>query len=266
SGAETLSVAADIFVGQTEAPLVVRPYVSKMTQSELMTIMTSGFATIAGGVLAAYVRFGIEAGHLLAASFMCAPAAFVMAKIFYPETETPETADGATISEEKETVNVLDAAARGAADGLKLAANVAAVLVAFIALVAMFDFFLGIFHLSLREVLGYAFAPIAWCMGIPSKDVLAVGTLLGTKIALNEFVAYAELAKIQDTLSERSVVIATYALCGFANLSSIGIQIGGVGWIAPDRRGDIARLGIRAMFAGAMATAMTACIAGTLLT
>ncbi|MBM3319410.1 MAG: NupC/NupG family nucleoside CNT transporter [Candidatus Eisenbacteria bacterium] len=265
SGAETLSCASNIFLGQTEAPLVVRPYVAQMTRSELMTVMTGGFATIAGGVLAAYVRFGIDAGHLVAASVMSAPAAVVMAKIILPETEQPATAGDVKIPWERKTANVIDAAASGAADGLRLALNVGAMLLAFIALVAMIDFFLGFIHTSLREILGTIFSPIAWAMGVPAKDMLAVGNLLGTKIAINEFVGYVELGLAKETLSERSTIIATYALCGFANLGSIAIQIGGISGIAPERRGDLARLGLRAMAAGALASWMTACIAGTLL-
>lgn len=265
SGAETLSAAANIFVGQTEAPLVIRPYVGKMTQSELMTVMTCGFATVAGGVLAAYVRFGVDAGHLLAASVMSAPAALVIAKIMVPETGVPATIDGAEINVEKTSVNVIGAAADGAAQGLKLALNVGAMLLAFLGLVAMVDFFLGFAGLSVQGILGYVFSPMAWAMGVPSQDVLAVGGMLGTKIAINEFIGYLDLTAIKDQLHPRSVIIATYALCGFANLSSIGIQIGGIGGIAPERRNDLARIGLKAMFAGALASWMTAAIAGTLL-
>jgi len=266
SGAETLSASANIFVGQTEAPLVIRPYVSEMTKSELMAVMTGGFATVAGGVLAAYVRFGIDAGHLLAASVMSAPAALVMAKIIFPETGTPVTAGGVKIHVEKNTANVIDAAAAGAADGLRLALNVGAMLLAFIALVARIDFFLGFLNTSLKQVFGYVFAPLSWTMGVPWKDAVTVGNLLGTKIAINEFVAYVEMAKAKEFLSDRSVVISTYALCGFANLSSIAIQIGGISGIAPERRSDLARIGLKAMIAGALASWMTACIAGTLIT
>ncbi len=265
SGAETLSAAANIFVGQTEAPLVIRPYVGKMTQSELMTVMTCGFATVAGGVLAAYVRFGVDAGHLLAASVMSAPAALVIAKIMVPETGVPATMDGAEINVDKTSVNVIGAAADGAAQGLKLALNVGAMLLAFLGLVAMVDFFLGFAGISVQQILGYVFSPLAWAMGVPSQDVLAVGGMLGTKIAINEFIGYLDLMAIKDQLSPRSVIIATYALCGFANLSSIGIQIGGIGGIAPERTNDLARLGLKAMFAGALASWMTAAIAGTLL-
>ncbi len=265
SGAESLSAASNIFVGQTEAPLVVRPYVATMTMSELMTVMVGGFATIAGGVMAAYVRFGIDAGHLMAASVMSAPAAVVIAKIMYPETGEPETAGMVRAHIERKTANVIDAAASGAADGLKLAANVGAMLLAFIALIAMIDYGLGFLHTSLRQVLGYVFSPLAFLMGVETKDVMKVGYLLGTKISVNEFVAYVELAGMKAQLSPRSFVIATYALCGFANFSSIAIQIGGIGGIAPNRRQDLSRLGLRAMFGGALASWLTATIAGILI-
>lgn len=265
SGAESLSAASNIFVGQTEAPLVVRPYVPTMTMSELMAIMTGGFATIAGGVMAAYVRFGVDAGHLMAASVMSAPAALVVAKIIYPETEEPKTMGKVKLSVEKTTANVIDAAAAGAADGLKLALNVGAMLMAFLSLIAMINYGLGWFHTSLKEVLGYAFSPIAFFLGVPWKDILEMGNLLGTKISINEFVAFVELAQVKGQIDPRTFVIATYALCGFANLGSIAIQIGGIGGIAPSRRSDLAKLGLRAMFGGALASWMTACIAGILI-
>lgn len=272
SGAESLSVASNIFVGQTEAPLVIRPFVSNMTMSELMAIMTGGFATIAGGVMAAYVRFGVDAGHLMAASVMSAPAALVMAKIMFPETEEPETKGDVKIQVEKTTANVVDAAASGAADGLKLALNVGAMLLAFIALIAMIDFILlkagGLFgfeNLSLKVILGYVFAPLALVMGVETADVLNFGYLLGTKISLNEFVAFVQLGEWKDILSPRTFTIGTYALCGFANFSSIAIQIGGIGGIAPNRKQDLARIGLKAMFAGALASWLTATIAGILL-
>ncbi|RMD98252.1 MAG: NupC/NupG family nucleoside CNT transporter [Calditrichaeota bacterium] len=265
SGSESLSAASNIFVGQTEAPLVVRPYVSSMTMSELMAIMTGGFATVAGGVMAAYVRFGIDAGHLLAASVMSAPAALVMAKIVYPETEESKTAGHVKMQLESDTANVIDAAAAGAASGLKLAANVAAMLLAFIALIAMINYGLGFFGLSLKIILGYLFYPLAVLMGVPIKDALDFGYLLGTKISINEFVAYVDLAHLKATISPRTFVIATYALCGFANFSSIAIQIGGIGGIAPNRRQDLSRLGLKAMIAGALASWMTATIAGILI-
>lgn len=272
SGAETLSVASNIFVGQTEAPLVIRPFISKMTQSELMAVMTGGFATVAGGVMAAYVRFGADAGHLMAASVMSAPAALVMAKIIFPETQDSATKGDTKIRIEKNTVNVVDAAASGAADGLKLALNVGAMLLAFYALIHLLDFGLiqitsifGLEEFGLKTMLGYLFAPLALVMGIETADVLKFGYLLGTKISLNEFVAFVQLGEWQDTLSPRSFTIATYALCGFANFSSIAIQIGGIGSIAPERKGDLAKLGLKAMIGGALASWLTATIAGILL-
>ena len=267
SGAETLSASANIFLGQTEAPLVVRPYVAKMTQSELMAIMCGGFATCAGGVLAAYTRFGIDPGHLMAASVMSAPASLVMAKIVFPETGEPETRGDHKIAFEKTSANLIDAAATGAADGLKLALNVAAMLMAFIALIAMLNWILGKIHdgLSLSAIFSYLFAPLAIVMGVEPKDALKFGGVLGTQISINEFVAYIKLGGIRDEISQRSFVMATYAMCGFANFSSIAIQIGGIGSIAPERRKDLARLGLRAMIAGALASYQTATIAGVLL-
>ncbi len=272
SGAESLSAAGNIFVGQTEAPLLVRPYVDKMTMSELMAVMCGGFATVAGGVLAAYVRFGINAGHLLAASVMSAPAALVAAKILYPETEVPETAGGANHKIPKTTTNIVDAAAAGATDGLKLALNVGAMLLAFMALIAMVDGALGYLSglvgyggLSLNQIFGTLLTPLAWCMGVSIPDLSAFGSLLGTKIAINEFVAYVQLGALQNQVTERSYIIATYALCGFANFSSIGIQIGGISGIAPGRRSDLARIGLKAMIGGAFASWMTACVAGIFL-
>ncbi len=281
SGAESLSASGNIFVGQTEAPLLIRPYVSEMTRSELMAIMVGGFATIAGGVMAAYVRFGVDAGHLMAASVMSAPAALVMAKIIFPETEEPKTRGIVKLEVEKKTANIIDAAASGAADGLKLAANVGAMLMAFLALIAMINFVLGKvddiinfitfnhihldWDLSLKKILGLIFSPIAFVMGVESKDMLQVGNLLGTKISINELVAYVELTAQKGIISERSYIIATYALCGFANFGSIAIQIGGIGGIAPSRRGDLAKIGLKAMFGGALASWLTATIAGILL-
>ncbi|MCK5147763.1 NupC/NupG family nucleoside CNT transporter [bacterium] len=265
SGAEALSAASNIFVGQTEAPFVVAPFLPKMTRSELMAIMTGGFATVAGGVMAAYVRFGIDPGHLLAASVMSAPAALVIAKIMYPETQVAATAGKVEVNLKKESSNVIDAAASGAAAGLKLAANVGAMLLAFIALIAMINAILGLVHLSLKDILGYAFSPLAFVMGVDFKDLFEIGHLLGTKLSLNEFVAYIDLAALKDTITPRSYVIATYALCGFANFSSIAIQIGGIGSIVPERRHELAKLGLKAMFGGALASWMTACIAGVLL-
>jgi CNT family concentrative nucleoside transporter len=293
SGAESLSAAANVFIGQTEAPLVVEPYVDKMTRSELMTLMAGGMATIAGGVLAAYISFlGGEseasqvlfAKHLLSASIMSAPAAIVTAKILIPETEEPETRGETTMNVEKEDDNVIEAAASGASEGLTLALNVGAMLLAFIALIAVINWILGgigtvtglngavadasggrFEGLTLQAVFGFVFAPLAWAMGVEAADILSFGTLLGEKVAVNEFVAYASLQDLKDVMSERSVIIGTYALCGFANFSSIAIQIGGIGGIAPDRRSEIAALGLRAVLGGALASWMTATIAGVLV-
>ncbi len=300
SGAESLAAAANVFIGQTEAPLAVRPYVKDMTRSELMTLMVGGMATIAGGVLAAYIGFlggdseasrTLFAKHLLSASVMSAPAAIVMAKILIPETATPKTRGITKIEYEEPSGNVIEAAAEGAAEGLKLALNVGAMLLAFIALIGVINALLGwlggpvIFGtqlydlngavadasggrfegLSLQAVFGFLFAPLAWAMGVESADILSFGTLLGEKIAVNEFIAFSSLRDLSETMSERSVIIATYALCGFANFSSIAIQIGGIGGIAPSRRGEIAALGLRAVLGGALASWMTATIAGVLV-
>ena len=266
SGSETFSCAANVFVGQTEAPLVIKPYFATMTMSELMAVMVGGFATVAGSVMAVYVRFGVDAGHLLAASVMSAPAALVIAKIMYPETETSPTQGAVTLQIEREYANVLDAAAGGASVGLRLAANVGAMLLAFIALVALINYGLGWVGLSLQQIFGWIFAPLAWVMGVPWSEATTFGNLLGTKIAVNELVGYSELIKAREAglLSPRSVVIATYALCGFANFASIAIQIGGIGSLAPERRADVARLGLRAMFGGALASWLTATVAGVL--
>lgn len=272
SGAESLSAAGNIFVGQTESPLIIKPYVNDMTRSELMAVMCGGFATVAGGVLAAYARFGVDPGHLLAASVMSAPAALVMAKILEPETLVSKTADGSIQTSGAESSNILDAAAGGASDGLSLALNVAAMLIAFISLVAMVDWILGSVGgligfdaLSLKWIFGWVFYPLSFCMGVDTQDLHAFGQLLGSKIAVNEFVAYIDLGVLSATMTERSTVIGTYALCGFANFSSIGIQIGGIGAIAPGRRADLAALGLKAMIGGAFASWMTACVAGLLL-
>lgn len=281
SGAESLSAAANIFVGQTEAPLVIKPYVKEMTVSELMAIMVGGFATIAGGVMAAYVRFGMDAGHLMAASVMSAPAALLIAKIIYPETGEPKTRGSVKLNIDTQTSNVIDAAASGAADGLRLAVNVGAMLMAFISLIALFNYLLGhidelinfitfgatsfSWDLSLKTIFGYLFAPFAFFMGVPSQDILSVGHLLGTKISINEMIAYVDLGALKASLTPRSFTIATYALCGFANFSSIAIQIGGIGSIAPSRRSDLARIGLKAMIGGALASWLTATIAGLML-
>ena len=269
SGAESLAAAANIFAGQTEAPLVVKPFISKMTRSELLALMTGGMATVAGGVLAAYVGFGIDAAHLLSASVMSAPAALVCAKLMVPETENPTTKGDVKMKIEKTTVNIVDAAAAGAGDGLKLAINVGAMLLSFIALIALFNGLLswvgGIFNyseLSLELITGYLFSPVAFIMGVPWSDAQVVGSLLGKKLILNEFVAYLDLKNQMTNLSERSVIISTYALCGFANFSSIAIQVGGIGVLAPGRRKDLAMLGIKSLIAGTLACLMTACIAG----
>jgi len=274
SGAESLSAAANIFVGQTEAPLVVKPFVDKMTKSELMALMTGGMATVAGGVLAAYVGMGVDAGHLLAASVMSAPAALLCAKLMVPETEQSVTEGVVKVDLPKTNANFIDAAASGAGEGLTLALNVGAMLLAFIALIAMLNGFLawtggmiGVPQLSFEFLIGYLFAPFAFFMGVPWDDCLQVGVLLGKKTVVNEFVAYLDLqAAIQaGTISERAITISTYALCGFANFSSIAIQIGGIGGIAPNRRHDLARLGIKSLIAGTLACFMTACIAGLLI-
>ena len=291
SGAETLNVAASIFMGQTEAPLTIRPYLPKMTNSELMTVMTSGMAHISGGIMAAYILFGAKAEHLLSAVIMTAPGTLLMAKMFVPETEEPETMGTVKLEVERTDVNVIDAAGRGTGEGLHLALNVGAMLISFLALVALVNALLGIAGsflatnfgatslatLSLQQMLGWAFSPVAWAMGVPWKDTQIVGNLLGTRMVLNEFVAYAQLGQYAGAtsvhaagplfgmLDPKSITIATFALCGFANFSSIGIQIGGIGALAPTRRHDLARLGLRAMLAGTLANFLTATIAGFLL-
>jgi CNT family concentrative nucleoside transporter len=265
SGAETLNVAASIFMGQTEAPLTIRPYLPKMTQSELMTVMTSGMAHISGGIMAAYILFGIEARHLLTAVIMTAPGTLMMAKMFVPETGLPETMGTVKLEVERTDVNVIDAAGRGTGEGLHLALNVGAMLISFLSLVALLNAMLGLAGLSLQQILGWAFSPVAWAMGVPWRDATTIGNLLGTRMVLNEFVAYSQLGPLKASLDPNSFTIATFALCGFANFSSIGIQIGGIGALAPNRRHDLARLGLRAMLAGTLANFMTATIAGFLL-
>jgi concentrative nucleoside transporter, CNT family len=265
SGAESLNVAASIFMGQTEAPLTIRPYLTRMTESELMTVMTSGMAHISGGIMAAYIAFGIEPQHLLTAVIMTAPGTLMMSKIFVPETQVPETMGTVKLDVERTDVNVIDAASRGTGEGLHLALNVAAMLVSFYALIALVNHLLGFVGLSLQEIFGWVFAPVAWAMGVPWRDAPIIGNLLGTRMALNEFVAYSQLGPLESTLDPRSFTIATFALCGFANFSSIGIQIGGIGALAPSRRHDLARLGVRAMLAGTLANFVTASIAGFLL-
>ena len=272
SGAETLSVSANIFVGQTEAPILIRPYVNNMTNSELMAIMTGGFATAAGSVLALYVLWlqGIPgiAGHMLAASIMSAPAALVIAKIIYPETNNSEMGDEIRIDINRETENGMDALGRGATDGLKLAANVAAMLVAFISIITMINFSLEfLFSTTMQDILGVLFQPLAWTMGIPWAEARVVGSLMGEKIVLTELIAYANLSELinNNAISERTAIISSYALCGFANFGSIGIQLGGIGGMAPDRRKDLSKLGMKAMIGGALASWLTATIAGILI-
>ena len=271
SGAETLSVSANIFVGQTEAPILIRPFISSMTKSELMAIMVGGFATVAGSVMALYVSWLNNipniAGHLLAASVMSAPAALMIAKVIYPETERPKTVNSDNIDLKSKDTNAMDAIGRGAADGMKLAANVAAMLIAFISIVAMINFILGYANTSLQEILGMIFKPIAWSMGVPWEEANIVGTLMGEKIVLTELIAFGDLTNYikNDLLSERSAIIASYALCGFANVGSIGIQLGGIGAMAPERRGDLSNLVFKAMIGGALASWLTASIAGILI-
>jgi CNT family concentrative nucleoside transporter len=265
SGAESLNVAASIFMGQTEAPLTIRPYLNKLTRSELMCVMTSGMAHISGGIMGAYIAFGVEAKHLLAAVIMTAPGTILLAKILVPETEEPETAGTVRLVVPRTDANVIGAAARGTGEGLNLALNVGAMLISFLALVALVNAILGKFGLQLETLLGYLFGPLALVMGVPAKDALVVGNLLGTRTVLNEVIAYSQLGPLKASLDPRSFTIATYALCGFANFSSIGIQIGGIGALAPERRNDMARLGLRALLAGTFANFMTACIAGLLL-
>ena len=271
SGSETLSVSANIFVGQTEAPLMVRPFVSKMTKSELMAVMVGGFATVAGGIMAMYVKILADipgiAGHLMAASIMSAPAALVIAKIIYPETESSDTMGDLKIVLEKKDDNVMEALSRGATDGMKLAANVGAMLVAFVAMIALVNAILGVMGLSLQQILGWIFSPLAWVMGIPWHEAGTMGTLMGEKLVLTELIAYGDLAELRATnsISDRTAIIASYALCGFANFASVGIQLGGIGGIAPGRRKDLAKLGLKAMFGGALASWITATLAGILI-
>ncbi len=273
SGAETLSAVGNIFLGQTEAPLLVRPYINGMTKSEITAIMVGGMATVAGGVMAGYVAMGINAGHLLAASIMAAPAGLVLAKMLVPETEEPETKDITNIEVEKTASNVVEAAANGASDGLMLALNVAAMLLAFVALIALFNYLIGLVgglfgfpELSLNWILGKLFSPLAFVMGVPTGDLSAAGSLLGQKVMINEFVAYSDLSALSASgvLQEKTILIMTYALCGFANISSVAIQIGGIGAMAPNKKGTIAKLGFKALLGGALATCLTATIAGIL--
>ncbi len=272
SGAESLNVAASIFMGQTEAPLTIRPFLPTMTRSELMTVMTAGMAHVSGSIMAAYIAFGIEARHLLTAVIMTAPGTIMMAKILEPETGTPETLGGVKVDIPRTDVNVVDAAARGTSDGLHLMLNVIAMLISFIALIALVNGILGFAHgyvrwvpESLQTILGWLFFPIAWVMGVPGHDTSTIAGLLGTRMVLNEFIAFAQLGPLKATLDPVSFTIATFALCGFANVSSVGIQIGGIGALAPNRKHDLARLGFRAMLAGTLANFLSATLAGMLL-
>jgi CNT family concentrative nucleoside transporter len=300
SGAESLNVAASLFLGQTEAPLTIRPYLPRLTRSELLTVMTAGMAHVSGGIMAAYIAYGIEAQHILTAVIMTAPGTILMSKMFLPESQVPETAGklrpksdpilelhdesnpdpelgqgeahGSPGDPEIADANVLDAAARGTREGLNLALNIGAMLIAFISIIFLINSGLGWFgklvgvpDLSLQYALGWALAPVAWLLGVPWDDCRTIGSLLGTRTVLNELIAYSDLGRLKDTISPRSFTIATYALCGFANFSSIGIQLGGIGAIVPERRGDLARLGLRAMIAGTLANYLSACIAGILV-
>lgn len=280
SGAEALTTAAEVFMGQTEAPLTVAPYIPRMTHSELLAMMVGGMGTVSGGVLAAYIGLGIDPVFLITTSVMAAPACLMSAKMLYPETEVPETAGSVQLRGERVDANIIDAAARGAGEGMRLALNVAAMLIAFIALVALINALLGWVGgvtglnallgraFGLDVIFGYLFAPLAFVMGVPWADAFAVGDLLGTKLVLNEFVAYLKMSptggNVQAALEPRSILIATFALCGFANISSVGIIIGGIGGLAPERRSDLARLGWRALLGGFVATCITATIAGIL--
>ncbi len=289
SGAESLDVAASLFLGQTEAPLTIRPYLAKLTRSELLTVMTAGMAHVSGGVMAAYFAFGIEPRHVLTSVIMTAPGTILLSKLLIPETETPETLGGARPDAEKPDANLLDAASRGTREGLQLALNIAAMLISFLALIALINLVLGpgvtsiqgwfrrsplpgpgpmpepSGGTSLQVIFGRLLAPVAFLLGVPWKDCRIVGGLLGTRTVLNELIAFGELGGVRGQIDPRSFTIATYALCGFANFSSIGIQLGGIGALAPDRRGDLARLGFRALLAGTLANFLSACIAGILL-
>jgi CNT family concentrative nucleoside transporter len=268
SGAESLEVAASILLGQTEAPLVIRPYLEGLTESELMTVMTAGMAHISGAVLGAYILFGAEPRHLLTAVVMTAPGTILISKMLMPEVGKPQTAGNVKLSLEKRGVNLLDAASRGVGDGLFLALNVGAMLIAFYALIYLGNGTLSLFHtqVTLQRIFGFVLAPVAWLLGVPWHDANAVGNLMGTKLVLNEFVAFTLLGPLKGQIATRSFTIATYALCGFANFSSIGIQIGGIGSLAPNRKEDLARLGFRALLAGTFANYLAAAIAGLLLT
>ncbi|SHH39673.1 concentrative nucleoside transporter, CNT family [Clostridium collagenovorans DSM 3089] len=273
SGAETLSAVANIFVGQNEAPLMIKPYIPSMTRSELFSVMVGGMATVSGGVMAGYVAMGVNAGHLLAASVMAAPASLVISKIMFPEVDVPETKDNVKVKTEKTASNVIEAAANGASEGVQLAFAVAGMLIAFVALIALlnailgwFGSFVGMDYLSLNWIFGKLFAPVAYLMGVPTGDISMAGNLLGQKVVLNEFVAYSGLSTeiAANALAPKTIVILTYALCGFANFSSIAIQIGGIGGLAPSRKSDIAKLGLKAVLGGTLVTFITATLAGLL--
>ena len=277
SGAESLNIAASIFMGQTEAPLTIRPFLPDVTRSELMTIMTSGMAHVSGGIMAAYIAFGVDAKHLITAVIMTAPGTLLLSKMLVPETETPVTAGRVELAKLEKEPNGLGALSRGTIDGLHLALNVAAMLISFIAVIYLCDGILGGIHSwlaphgfpkfpsSLEQIFGWILSPIAWLIGIPWHDAGKVGSLLGTRMVLNELIAYGNLGTMKSLLDPRSFTIATYALCGFANFSSIGIQIGGIGALAPNKKDELARLGLRAMLAGTMANLMSASIAGIML-
>ncbi len=265
SGAESLNVAASLFLGQTEAPLTIRPYLARLTRSELLTVMTSGMAHVSGGVMAAYIAYKVEARHILTAVLMTAPGSILLAKILVPETETPETMGSVRAAVPATDANVLDAAARGTRDGLHLALNIAAMLISFLGLIALVNLGLGFFGQSLQGILGWAMAPVAYMLGVAWQDCRAVGSLLGARLVTNELIAYGELKELKNVLLDRSYVVASFALCGFANISSIGIQLGGIGALVPERRQELARLGLRALFAGTLANYLSACIAGILL-
>ncbi|MBT3254700.1 MAG: NupC/NupG family nucleoside CNT transporter [Candidatus Marinimicrobia bacterium] len=269
SGSETLSASGNIFVGQTEAPLLIRPFIKTMTKSEYMAVMTGGFATMAGGVLAIYAKWLTDipniAGHLMAASVMSAPAALVLAKIIYPEVEDSPTAGDNMVEMEKPQGNVMESIANGTSDGMRLAANVGAMLIAIVALVAAANFALGMVGLSIQQILGWVFSPLAFLMGVPWSDVTLVGQLMGEKIVLTELIAYSHLQDVMGQIDEKSMIISSYALCGFANFSSIGIQIGGIGALAPERRGDLSKVAFKAMIGGALASWLTATVAGIMI-
>ena len=289
SGAESLNVAASLFLGQTEAPLTIRPYLPRLTRSELLTVMTSGMAHVSGGVMAAYFAFGVEPRHILTAVIMTAPGTIMLSKMLIPETEVPETLGTAQPDAERPDANILDAASRGTREGLQLALNIAAMLISFLAIIALINLTLGygwiwlqqgydwarsippspevvvVPDTLLQQMIGWVLSPVAFLLGIPWRDCPAIGGLLGTRTVLNELIAFGQLGKLRETLDPRSFTIATYALCGFANFSSIGIQLGGIGALAPERRVDLARLGFRALLAGTLANFLSACIAGILL-